>query len=131
MLPVDPSFLFKMQSFTRPSLPPISFLLLGNINTLCPWRNLQLYLASTSPPAWSNTIFLHPTSNVPLQSGAYWLSKAIVLGAGKTRGAYGHDIRKIAFSLAFTRGVPVEDIIDSAFWHSPHVFVRKYLCYVA
>ena len=126
-LPVDTSFLFKTQSFTRPSPPPISFPLLGNLNTLCPWRNLQFYLASTSPPAGSNAIFLHPTTNVPLQAGrlAYWLSKAIVVGAGKTSGASGRDIRKIALSLAFTRGLPVEDIIDSAFWHSTHVFVEN------
>ena len=130
ILPIEPSFLFKTQSVSRSNPPPISFPTLGERDTLCPWRNLNQYIASTSPPAGSEAIFLHPTSNVPLTAGrlSYWLTKAIVTADKSAIKPAGHDIRKIAFSMAFTRGVPLEDILQRAFWHSPHVFIRKYLC---
>ena len=133
ILPIEPSFLFKTQSVSRSNPPPISFPTLGERDTLCPWRNLNQYIASTSPPAGSEAIFLHPTSNVPLTAGrlSYWLTKAIVTADKSAIKPAGHDIRKIAFSMAFTRGVPLEDILQRAFWHSPHVFIRKYLCMIS
>ena len=129
-LPVRPSFLFKNQSLDRPNPPSISFPTLGERHTLCPWNSLRLYLRQTSPPQGSDALFLHPKTNLPLTAGrlSYWLTKSILAADVTATRAAGHDIRKIAFSVAFTRGKTLKEIIESAFWHSPHVFIRKYLC---
>lgn len=132
-LPVDPVFLFKNQALARPNPPPITFPTLGFENILCPWSFLQRYLATTTPARNEDSIFLHPTTSVPLKAGrvSYWLTQAIKTADNTATAATGHDIRKMAHSLAFARGVSVDDIVKHAFWHSPHVFIRKYLCQVS
>lgn len=129
-IPIDQNFLFKNQSVKNPNPTPISFPRLGSQHTLCPYSNLQKYLALTAPSGTVDAIFLHPSSNVPLQAGriSYWLMQAILSADNTVNKPTGHDIRKIAHSMAFTRGVPLDEIIKNAFWHSPHVFIRKYLC---
>jgi hypothetical protein len=39
----------------------------------------------------------------------------------------GHDVRKMATSLAWSRGLPVSEITDRAFWRSSNIFTRRYL----
>ena len=39
----------------------------------------------------------------------------------------GHDIRKIGHSIALYRQVEPAEILKNGFWHSPNVFVHKYL----
>ena len=38
-----------------------------------------------------------------------------------------HDVRKISASLAWVRGLKVEDILKNVFWKNSSVFVRTYL----
>ena len=41
--------------------------------------------------------------------------------------AKAHDIRKIAFSLAWAGGVPPHEIVKNMFWKNSSVFIKKYL----
>ena len=41
--------------------------------------------------------------------------------------AKAHDVRKISATLAWTRGVPPLQIVQTMFWKSATVFIKKYL----
>jgi integrase len=130
-IPVKRGFLFKNQTWDR--LPPeISFSKLLEDIPLCPVENLRSYLASTKDQAHRGHLFLHPVSNKPLTAAniSYWLAKAIKILA-KNEDGRAHDMRKLAFSIAWVRGVPMSDIVAKAFWSSPNVFIKKYLTEIA
>ena len=44
--------------------------------------------------------------------------------------ASGLDIPKIALSVTFSRDISIPEIVERAFWHSPHVFISKLLPHV-
>ena len=124
-LPVREGFLFKNQTmFHAPS--PISFPSLGaGDDSLCPVSALREYL-ERSPPG--PTLFSHPSTGSPLNAGgvAFWMVKAITwLLPGSVPRA--HDVRKLSLSLAYTRGLPISEIVSAGSWQSANTFIRRYL----
>ena len=65
----------------------------------------------------------------PLKAGriASWLVKTIIAGDPTAQRPAGHDLRKVGFSVAYARGVDPQEILRNGFWHSPNVFIYKYL----
>ena len=126
-LPVAAGFLFKNQSAGR--TPPNIVIpeLGGDHPVMCPVRAIKLYLAKTKSTK-SSKLFLNPETGTPLNAGtlAFWLCKAInyLLPDAICKS---HDVRKLSHSLAWTRGVPMDDIIKRGFWSSQNVFIRRYL----
>lgn len=113
---VRQGFLFKNQVLDR-TRPPITFPCIGNSHQLCPGATLSEYLKRSKTLAKGDHLFVHPTTGAPLVSGrlSYWLSKAIQTLDPNGQGS-AHDFRKFAFSLAFTRGLPVKEIVAHGFW---------------
>ena len=125
-LNVLPSFLYKNQSASR-SPPPIVIPAFLEDPTLCPMAAIQRLLSAPNPASHPN-LFLNPVSHSPLNAASlrFWLCKAInwLLPDCIPRA---HDVRKNAFSMAWVRGVPMEEIMRQGFWSSPSVFLRRYL----
>ena len=86
-------------------------------------------MAKTSHLPHQGVLFINPTSGKPLAAGrlSYWLVKAIRLADPLTPHPAGHDVRKLGHSIAFARGLDPQDILKNGFWHSPNVFIHKYL----
>ena len=128
-LPVHQAFLFKNQTANNPLPPPISFPTLGRNNELCPGASLKLFIERTKNEDHKGYIFINPTSFKPLQAGrlSYWLAKSIQKGDTSAVKPAGHDIRKIGHSIAYLRGESPATILQNGFWHSPNVFIHKYL----
>lgn len=132
---LDPSFLTKNQSaLITPAaifLPYISSLSPVQDRQVCPVRALKWYLERTKPVRTSPRLFLvprflfHPASQDSLPR---WLVK-IISSQSKSSGHHprAHDIRAVATSEAWFRGVPIEDIIKAACWKTPSTFVACYL----
>lgn len=135
MLP-DPSFLTKNQSasFTPAEifLPYIASLSsIREDKLVCPVRALSWYLERTKPIRNSPRLFLVPRS--PFQpaskdSISRWLVKIISsqIQPGRHR-PRAHDVRAVATSRAWFRGIPLEDIMKAACWKTPSSFVSCYL----
>ena len=134
MLP-DPAFLTKNQSvsFTPseiflPSIPSMSSVREDRL--VCPVRALKWYLEKTKPVRTSPRLFLVPRS--PFQpaskdSISRWLVKVISSQANPDDHPRAHDIRAVASSEAWFRGVSMEDIMKAACWKTPSTFVACYL----
>lgn len=129
VLPTRPDFLFKNQNSQHPRPPDITFPALGRRHSLCPVNALKIYKAKTASLPHNGFLFVNPSSGRPLQAGrlSYWLAKAIKTGDPTATDPAGHDIRKFGFSIAHFRGVQPSEILQNGFWHSPNVFIRKYL----
>ena len=119
-----PSFLFKNQNAKRspPSIhiPPVPD------SSLCPAAAVR-FLLSLPNPLNSRKLLISPSTSAPLTASScrFWLCKAINWLLPGTI-ARAHDIRKNSFSMAWVRGVPIEEIMKKGFWSSPSVFVRRY-----
>ena len=74
------------------------------------------------------SLFINSKTGAPLRSTT--ISKLIV---GLINEAcpdvlpHAHDVRKVAASLAWARGVSPEEIVKAAFWSSSSVFISRYL----
>ena len=123
-IPVRPGFLYKNQTADR-SPPPILFRSLPR-NALCPVANLRKYLTVSSTS--QGPLFLHPSTRRPLHRGqiAFRVCK-LIREADPTGIPQMHDLRRAAASIAWTRGVPPDQIVKSAFWSSSNVFIKRYL----
>ena len=126
-MPVRQRFLFKNQALNR--VPPnVQFSALRTPKGPCPVAALKQYLECTMQYEHASGVFLHPFSSTSLNSGSilYWLCKAI---SSLVPGAIprAHDVRKLSYSLAWARGVPIEKIVKRGFWSSGNVFINKYL----
>ena len=125
---VKEGFLYKNQSARR-TPPPISLPKLeSHPHPLCPVFALKTYLDRTKDLEHKAQVFLSPVTNVPLKAGrlAYWLCKGIKQ-ADPNSFVRAHDVRKQAFSLAWTRGMSLKCITERGFWLSPNTFINKYL----
>ena len=73
-------------------------------------------------------MFVNPKSKKSMNKGAIsqYLVRTINAAIPKAF-AKAHDVRKISASLAWTRGVPPQEIDLNMFWVSSHVFIKKYL----
>ena len=129
-IPVKPGFLYKNQSMAR-APPNITFPCLynddGSHHRLCPVSALHRWL-QVSDPWGHDAVFINPQSKKPMNSGAIssYLVRTTNATAPRTF-AKAHDVRKVAASLAWVRGVPPSKIIDFMFWHNTSVFINKYL----
>ena len=121
-----PGFLYKNQ---RPnSNPPrICVKAIQPSSSLCPVAAVKILLATPNPQHHPH-LFLNPSSSAPLNASTFrfWLCKAInwLLPGSMPRA---HDVRKNSYSIAWARGVPVEEIMKRGFWSSSSVFLRRYL----
>ena len=125
-----PSFLTKTQRANSNLPPSIEFPALEGAysSSLCPVACLSTYLARTEHCRHEDRIFLLPKSGTPMKSYlSGWLAKAIRAGDPQAGVVRGHDTRKVAFSMAFTRNTPVDEILARGNWRSPHVFIKVYL----
>lgn len=129
-LGVKPDFLYKNQRLGRtpPNIYFPSLLPTGEYHALCPVYTLRAYINKTSNTEHS-AVFLSPLrGNRPLQSQyiSLWICRLIEM-ADPDKLPRGHDLRKWASSIAWTRGVPPSQIVDKMFWSSSGVFMDKYL----
>ena len=121
-----PGFLFKNQRLNR-SPPNIEIVPLetGPIE-LCPVNNLATYLKG-SPPT-RGKLFVNSRTNKPLHSSS--ISKLLcelINEADPGLIPQAHDVRRIATSIAWTRGLDPLEITKRTFWSSSNVFIERYL----
>ena len=98
----------------------------AGLNSLCPILALENYLRLSSPTR--GHLFLHTKTNVPLKASA--LSKLLCEVIEESQpGCFpkGHDLRKVATSLAWVRGLDSSEITKRAFWKSSNTFIERYL----
>lgn len=118
ILPVQRSFLFKNQNTNHQSAPTITFPVLHHA-PLCPWNALDAFLNRAAREDHQGFIFVHFTS--------FKLVKAIKSSDTSATNTAGHDVRKFGHSIAFARQEDPTTIMENGFWHSPNVFINKYL----
>ena len=124
VLPVKPGFLFKNQSASRAPPPVLVKALPGSV--LCPATAILAHVSRSDSP--SGALFTHPATGSPLNRGniahriCCLIQEADPAGVPKL-----HDLRKAAASIAWTRGLVIDQITKNAFWSSPHVFITRYL----
>ena len=129
-LTVVPNFLYKNERIDN-CPPNINFPALlnadGSHHELCPVQSLKEWLEKTSSYE-GNKIFINPLTMKPMTSASVSRHLVEIINtADPGKFAKGHDVRKIATSLAWTRGLPMPSIIKRAFWKSSNIFIRKYL----
>lgn len=127
VLPVRQGFIYKKKSLTK-CPEAISFPSFREETRLCPVIALNNYLQSTRSKNHCNHVFLSPISDKPLNAArlGFWLAKIIseLIPDSKPRA---HDVRKIAFSLAWSKGITMKNIVEQGFWSSSDTFIKKYL----
>lgn len=123
-IPVRQGFLYKNQSARRTPPPVVLRPLPGD--ALCPVTALRAYLRASSSPA--GALFVHPRSLSPLSRGHISVRVCRLIRQADPAGVpQMHDLRRAAASIAWTRGVPADQIVQRAFWSSSSVFIRRYL----
>ena len=73
-------------------------------------------------------LFLNSTSKKPLNPAT--ISKIIVElidEADPGKFPRGHDVRRAATSLAWSRGLPMAEIMRRAFWADSNTFIQRYM----
>ena len=126
VLPVVPGFLYKNQSANRTPLPiRIVALNSSEDSILCPVKSVDFLLKNFDFS--KDRLFCNPSTGASLTAAtfAFWLCKAInwLIPEAIPRA---HDVRKNAFSMAWVRGVPLNEIVKQGFWSSSSVFFRRY-----
>ena len=128
VLLVKEGFLYKNQrSFSKPPDVVIQRLRRGQQeHPLCPVASVQRLLNRT--PSTDGALFVHTTTGNRLKpsSLSHLLCKLISEVHPQVL-PKAHDIRKVATSVAWTRGVPLDVITARTFWKSLHVFINRYL----
>ena len=125
MLPVKPGFIYKNQRHGR-APPNISFPSLRKGSNLCPVQSLKNYLQHSDKT--SGALFLNSKTGKPLHPSS--LSRIlieVIEEADPGTLPKGHDVRRMASSLAWGRGIPPAEIIKNLFWSSSSSFIKCYL----
>ena len=126
-LPVKEGFLFKNQSHSRSPPRIVIPALNSNHPVMCPVLVIEAYLCQTVSTKHTK-LFLNPDTGSALNAGtlSFWLCKAInfLLPDAICKA---HDVRKLSHSLAWARGIPIEEIVKKGFWTSQNTFIRRYL----
>jgi hypothetical protein len=123
---VRPGFLYKNQRLGK-SPPNICVGPLEDNSTLCPVTILKRYLQVTQLK--TGPLFLNSKTSRPLHpSTLSRLLGEVINEADPGKFPRGHDVRKVASSIAWTRGLPPAEIVDRMFWSSSSPFVKYYLC---
>lgn len=138
-----PEFRAKNQGLMERSptirIPPLSSILAPDDEDrcLCPVRALRRYLSSVSSsrPGTCRKLFLSVNPNyskdVSKASIARWAMDVVRL-AYASEGATllssrAHELRAWSASLALSQSVPLQDILDAAYWKSENTFSNFYL----
>ena len=129
-LAVHPGFLYKNQTMDRTPPNIIINALLNpdkSPHRLCPVDALHHWLRLSEP--WGeDAVFINPKTRKKMNRGAVSLLLVTAINQANPRVfAKAHDVRKISATLAWTRGVPPHQIVQTMFWKSTTVFIKKYL----
>ena len=120
-------------------IPPLSSILAPDDedNLLCPVRALRHYLSVTraSRPSGCRKLFISINQNygkdVTSNTVARWLKCVVRLAylrAGTSLPSdRAHELRAWSASLAASQNVPLQHILDAAFWKSESTFIQYYL----
>ena len=134
MLP-DPSFLAKNQSMSFTPNPVFlpdmtSASSVREDKFVCPVRALKWYLDRTKHLRTSDSLFVIPRSPYSPASKdtiSRWIVSLIAKHANPNDNVRAHDLRAHASSMAWFKGVPLQDILNAAAWKTPSSFVSNYL----
>ena len=123
---VKPGFLYKNQREGK--FPPdIKIRKLPENPALCPVRALRKYLEKIPGP--DGPVFRNSKSGAALTAASISsILCKIIEGADPGKLPRGHDLRRVATSLAWVRGLSPNEICQRAFWASSSAFVSRYLC---
>ena len=126
-LAVKPGFLYKNQRANR-SPPNIEvFPLSSGSPTLCPVKNLALYLRLTSSVD-RGPLFINSRTNSPIhKSTVSRLICQVIEEADPGKFPKAHDTRRVDTSIAWTRGLEPSEITKRTFWRSSNIFIERYL----
>ena len=125
-LPVDPTFRYKNERENR-TPPDICLVPLVNGNPeLCPVKTLLAYKERLEISA--GKLLVNTRTKSPLKpSSISMLLCSLINEADPNKFPKGHDVRKVAASLAWTRGLPIDEIVRRCFWSTSSIFIRTYL----
>lgn len=128
VIPVRPGFLFKNQRLKRapPNLELTALVEEGFSHPLCPVRAVRHALA-VAPDTESTALFTSEAGR-PLSKASIAMRLTLLIERANP-GAVprAHDVRKMAASLAWVRGVNPQEIIRRGFWSSYNTFLERYL----
>ena len=101
----------------------------GQAHALCPVSAIQTYLRKSSHHGDTTSLWLHPTSILPLNKNrfTYFFKKIISLSYKRPIPSHLHQMRHLATSLAFRHGLQLEEVCRRAMWASNSVFLKNYL----
>lgn len=128
-IPVRPGFLFKNQRLKR-APPNLELTALvdeeGLSHALCPLRALTHVI--NLPTTQESTAVFAFLSGRPLSRASIASRLArVIKEANPDKIAKAHDLRKVAGSIAWTRGVSPQEIVNRGFWTSYNTFLERYL----
>ena len=125
-LPVDPTFRYKNERENR-TPPDICLIPLANGNPeLCPVRTLFTFKERLDIS--TGKLLVNTRTKSPLKpSSISLLLCSLINEADPNKFPKGHDVRKVAASLAWTRGLPIDEIVRRCFWSRSSIFIRTYL----
>ena len=121
---VLPKFLYKNQNAKR--TPPVINIPPLPDSPLCPVSAVRALLSFPNPRGCIK-LLVNPSTFSPFLASScrFWLCRAINWLLPDTI-ARAHDIRKNSFSMAWVRGIPIEEIMKRGFWSSSSVFFTRY-----
>ena len=127
---VRPGFLYKNERWNNVA-PNVSIPSLrrrcGKPHLLCPVYALRDWLKASKSYEGPH-LFYNMKTKKPLKTPQ--LSKLIVSLINSSQPntfPKAHDVRKVASSLAWVRGIPIGDILKRSFWKSSNCFIERYL----
>ena len=99
----------------------------NSIHSLCPVNTLKNFLERTKNFK-QDCLFFDVKTKQKLSAPriSFCLCKLINIAQPGTF-PRGHDVRKLSSSLAWTRGIPIDQIIKNAFWKTSSTFISSYL----
>ena len=126
IFPVAPGFLFKNQRLGR--CPPAAEVLSleAGPSELCPVKCIRQYLKiskDTRGPLFRNSKTERPLNRASISK----LICSLIEEADPGKLPQAHDVRRVSTSIAWTRGIPLEEIARRAFWKSSSTFINRYL----
>ena len=125
-IPVKPGFLYKNQRAGRSPPNIIVKGLSGGPREWCPLLALKMYIHKCG--VYSGPLFRNSRSMCPLRPQTISrLLCGVIEEAVPDCIPKAHDVRKAAASLAWTRGLKMEEITQRAFWSSSNTFIDHYL----
>ena len=125
VMAVKPGFIYKNQRAGR--FPPNLYIKpLPEDPSLCPVTWLKNYMVARGSE--DGSLFKNSVTGASLTAGSISHILARVINeADPEKVAKGHDVRKVATSLAWARGISPEEICRRTFWSSSNAFITKYL----